>query len=180
MGLNLKILKMNPSLYAWRYIWKALRTRLIISSMFLFAKTLCTGMTLWHYDVRKYIADAILFREIQCKKMDNLTFYQCFQCKLGWNKVKYARITITHVCFIALTLVVSLGWCWTLCLWASCSKSILGTRQKLMHEKTCVIPTLEWVFPYQRHAILMMFYCAILFANWGFFFKSILNHRFRL
>ena len=24
------------------------------------------------YDVRKYTADAILFREIQCKKMDNL------------------------------------------------------------------------------------------------------------
>ena len=31
-------------------------------------------------------------------------FKQHFQCKLGWNKVKYARITITHVCFIALTL----------------------------------------------------------------------------
>ena len=29
-------------------------------------------MTLWRcYDVRKYTADAILFREIQCKKMDN-------------------------------------------------------------------------------------------------------------
>ena len=26
------------------------------------------------YDVRKYTADAILFREIQCKKMDNLMF----------------------------------------------------------------------------------------------------------
>ena len=26
------------------------------------------------YDVRKYSADAILFREIQCKKMDNLMF----------------------------------------------------------------------------------------------------------
>ena len=24
------------------------------------------------YDVRKYTADAILFRKIQCKKMDNL------------------------------------------------------------------------------------------------------------
>ena len=29
---------------------------------------------LWRYDVRKYTADAILFREIQCKKMDNLMF----------------------------------------------------------------------------------------------------------
>ena len=50
-----------------------------------------------------------LFREIQCTKMDNLMFYRRFQCELGWNKVKYARITITHVCFIALTLAGSLG-----------------------------------------------------------------------
>ena len=26
------------------------------------------------YDVRKHTVDAILFREIQCKKMDNLMF----------------------------------------------------------------------------------------------------------
>ena len=32
-----------------------------------------------------------------------------FQCELGWNKEKYARITITHVCFIAFTLAGSLG-----------------------------------------------------------------------
>ena len=32
-------------------------------------------MTLWRrYDVLKYTADAILFREIQCKKMDSLMF----------------------------------------------------------------------------------------------------------
>ena len=32
-------------------------------------------MTLWQrYDIRKYTADAILFREIQCKKMDNFMF----------------------------------------------------------------------------------------------------------
>ena len=30
---------------------------------------------------------------------------------LGWNKVKYARITITYVYFIALTLAGSLGRC---------------------------------------------------------------------
>ena len=42
-------------------------------------------------------------------KMDNLMFEQRFQCQLGWNKVKYARIMITHVCFIALTLAGSLG-----------------------------------------------------------------------
>ena len=38
-------------------------------------------------------------------------FQQRFQCEFGWNKVKYARITITHVCFIALTLAGSLGRC---------------------------------------------------------------------
>ena len=32
-------------------------------------------MTLWRrYDDQKYTADAILFREIQCKKIDNLMF----------------------------------------------------------------------------------------------------------
>ena len=44
-------------------------------------------------------------------EMDNLMFQQHFQCKFGWNKVKYARITITHVCFIAFTLAGSLGRC---------------------------------------------------------------------
>ena len=47
MGLNLKILKMSPALFALRYIREALRTRLIISPMFLFAKTLHTAMTLF-------------------------------------------------------------------------------------------------------------------------------------
>ena len=66
MGLNLKILKMSPALFAWRYIRKALRTRLIISLTFLFVKTLRTVMTLWRrYEVWKYTADAILFRETQ-------------------------------------------------------------------------------------------------------------------
>ena len=104
---------------------------------------------LWRCDVRKYTADAILFRSIQCKKMDNLMFEQRFQCELGWNKAKYARITITHVCFIALTLAGSLGWCWKLGLSASCSNSILGTRQMLMHEKTCVIPIIYHIFGIQ-------------------------------
>ena len=78
--------------------------------MFLFAKTLRTVKTLLRrYDVRKYTANAILFREIQCKKMENSMFEQRFQCELVWNKVNYARITITHVCFTALTLAGSLG-----------------------------------------------------------------------
>ena len=42
---------------------------------------------------------------------EQFTVSQRFQCELGWNKVKYARITITHVCFIALTLAGSLGRC---------------------------------------------------------------------
>ena len=91
------------------------------------------------YDIRKFTSNAILFRETQGMKMDNVMFQHCFQCEFGWNKVKYARITITHVCFIALTLVGSLG----RCLDASCSNSYLGTRQMLMHEKTCVIPILK-------------------------------------
>ena len=32
-------------------------------------------MTLWRrYDIQKYTVNAILFREILCKKMDNLMF----------------------------------------------------------------------------------------------------------
>ena len=148
---------MGPAFFAWRYIRKALWTRLIISPMFLFVKRLCTVMTLWRrYDVRKYIADAILFREIQCKKMDNLMFKQRFQCKSGWNKVKYARIMITYVCFIALTLAGSLGWCWTLGLSASCSNSILGTQQTLMHEKTCVIPIFKFICYSVRISYIVM------------------------
>ena len=56
-------------------------------------------------------------------------FKRRFQRGLCCNQVKYARITITHVCFIALTLAGP-----------SCSNSFLGTRQMLMHEKTSVIP----------------------------------------
>ena len=40
--------------------------------------------TLWRrYDVPKFYADAILFREIQCKKMDILMFKRRFQWGLG-------------------------------------------------------------------------------------------------
>ena len=91
---------------------KALRPWLIISLMPLFAKTLRLSMTLWRrYDVRKFDADAILFREILSKKRVILMFNRWFQCGLGSTQVKYARITIPHVCFIALTLAVSLERC---------------------------------------------------------------------
>ena len=69
-------------------------------------------MTLWRrYDVRKFDADAILLREILCKKRDILMIKRRFQCGLCWNQVKYARMTTTHVCFIALTLAWSVGRC---------------------------------------------------------------------
>ena len=38
------------------------------------------------YDVRKYTADAILFREIQCKKMANLMFYNLFSA--NWAGIR--------------------------------------------------------------------------------------------
>ena len=73
MAMNLKVLKMSPALFARHYFWKALPTRLIFSPMLLFAKTLRIVMTSWWgNDVRKFTADAILLREIQCKKIDNL------------------------------------------------------------------------------------------------------------
>ena len=34
-----------------------------------------------------------------------------FQSTVGWNQVNYTRITTTHVCFIALTLAMSLRRC---------------------------------------------------------------------
>ena len=51
--------------------------------------------------------EAILFRESQCKKGYILMLKRCFQRRLGWNEVKYARITITHICLITLTLASS-------------------------------------------------------------------------
>ena len=64
----------------------------------MFAKMLHTSMTLWRRnDVQKFDADAIFFREIKCKKMNISMFKQRFQCGLGCNQVKYARITITHL-----------------------------------------------------------------------------------
>ena len=80
--------------------------------MLLFVKRLHTSMTLWrHNDVQKFNTDDILFQEIQCKKRGILMFTRHFQCCLGWNQVKYSRITITHVCFIALTFAGFLGLC---------------------------------------------------------------------
>ena len=80
--------------------------------MLLFTKTLHLSMMLWRRnDVQKFDTDAILFREIQCKKRDILMFKRHFQCGLVWNLVKYARIRISHLCFITLTLAGSLRQC---------------------------------------------------------------------
>ena len=64
-------------------------------------KTFRASMTLWRRNgVRKVDTDAILFGEIQCKKSGSLLFKRRFQCCLGWNQIKYARIIITNVCFM--------------------------------------------------------------------------------
>ena len=65
MGVNLKILKMSPALY----------TESIADQTDHFADVFVRENVAYGYDVRKDTADAILFfKEIQCKKMDNLMF----------------------------------------------------------------------------------------------------------
>ena len=145
MGLNLKILKISLELFTWRYIQKALRTRLIMTPMLLFVKTLRTVIR---------CDDVITFESLQptpfclerasVRKGIFFMFEQHFQCEYGWNKVQYARITISHVCFTVLTLAGSFRRCSALCPLASCSISLLGTPQMLMHEKTCVIPIVDY------------------------------------
>ena len=64
------------------------------------------------YGVRKFDGDAIVYEDIKCEKKYIFMFYRRFQCYLGWNqKKKYARKTITHIRFIALALVGTLGSC---------------------------------------------------------------------
>ena len=109
MGLNFRILQISPELFTWHYMQKPCGPDWTFCGCF-FSWKHCAQ--LWRrYDVRKFTVHAILFREIQCKKMDISMFELRFQCEFGWNKVKYAWITIAHFCFIALTLAGSLGWC---------------------------------------------------------------------
>ena len=66
-------------------------------------------MTLWRRnDVRKFTLTPFCFKKSSVRKG---MFKRRFQRGLCWNLVKYARITITLVCFIALTLAGSLGRC---------------------------------------------------------------------
>ena len=69
------------------------------------------------------------------KKNGILRFYLCFQWAFGRNQAKYAIITITHVCFIALTLAGSLLRCLN-----TQPNSFLGNHKTMLHVKTCVIP----------------------------------------
>ena len=53
-----------------------------------------------------------------CLKVSSVRtgIFECltaFQCEFVWSKVKFARITITHVCFIALKLAGSLRRCFS-------------------------------------------------------------------
>ena len=126
MGLKLNLLEMSPELFKGRYIQKALRTRLIILLMLL-PLNRCVSydvmMTLW------------------CLKafcLEKSSVWKAFQCEFGWNKVIYARTTISHVYFIALTLAGSLM-IWAHSLSASCSNSLLRTWQVLMCN-----PYIQW------------------------------------
>ena len=131
----------GPRFVCMKLHWKALRPWLINLPMLLFAKTLRVSVMLWRgYDVRKFDMDAILLREIQCKKRDILMLKRCFQCGLSWNQVKYARITITHVCFIALTLAWSLGGCLTTRPNSLVFKQLPWDPANVNAWKTCVIP----------------------------------------
>ena len=56
-------------------------------------------MMLWRHGVRRFDADAILYGDTRCKKMDILMFKQCFQCDLNWNQVKICKNTSTFFIF---------------------------------------------------------------------------------
>ena len=88
-------------------------------------------MTLWRRnDGRKLTLTPFCFeKSVVSNEIFNVKIYQ----------VKYARITITHVCFIALTLAASLGRCLNTRPNGLVFKQLPQDRQMLMHEKTCVI-----------------------------------------
>ena len=69
-----------------------------------------------------------------------LAFLAFFQWAFGWNQVKYARRTITHVCFIAFPRMMfehSTKQC------PVQTASLGPSKCFIMHEKTCVIPILD-------------------------------------
>ena len=73
----------SRAVWTWVWTWKYLKWALHYlygthcGPDWSFHRCFCSRkrcVRLWCNDVRKYKADAILFREIQCKKMDNLMF----------------------------------------------------------------------------------------------------------
>ena len=51
------------------------------------------------HDVRKFDADAILYGDTRCKKMNTSMFKRCFQRDFGWNQVKICKNTSTFFIF---------------------------------------------------------------------------------
>ena len=74
----------SHAVWTWLITWQSLSGPRFVCMMLhgkglwpwlIVSKILCTSMTLWRrYDVWKFGADTILFREIQCKKRDILVF----------------------------------------------------------------------------------------------------------
>ena len=96
MGLKFKILKMRPALIARCYIQKALRTRLVILRMLLFAKTLRTVMTLWwRYDVQKYTEVLLEYADIV---WNNCTQYESNELdKIQNSKIKLLEYLLVQL-----------------------------------------------------------------------------------
>ena len=106
MGLYFKIYKISLQLFAWRYVWKAVWTKLIILPMLLFAKRY---IWLWqNYDIWKFTADAILFGEIVCKNIYLNDFCSVLSANLVWIR-KLCKNYNPPACFIALTFAWSLN-----------------------------------------------------------------------
>ena len=128
--------------------WKALRPWLIISPMASFAKML--HAYIWRCgDVmtfEKLTLTPFCFEKSSVRKgIFNVyaTFLARFILKSGkiWkNNDHTCLLHCINTCWVPRNDV------WTPGLTASCSNSFLGTRQMLMHEKTCLIPIVVYLF----------------------------------
>ena len=120
-----------------------------------------------------------------CTKSSNiqntiiLMFFRCSWCDFRLESGEFilnARITITHVCFIALTFAGSSEDVWTLGLAASCSNSFLRTQQTLMHEKTCMIPIIKSIYLLPHKAHYLLHECKFCLAPYTHFHINLMNH----
>ena len=121
--------------------WKALRLWLIILPMLSFAKVL--HAYIWRCgDIKMFesltLTPFCFEKSSVIKGIFNVK--PRFQRGLYWNQVKYARITITHVCFIALTLVGSLARCLNIRPNGLMFKQLPRYQANVNAWKTCVIP----------------------------------------